>query len=205
MPMSKTNTFAVILLLSTALSPGAARAGLTETSSPTHVLGGAADSDPDQEADRRLFAVFRATQLSLSQVVEIAEKLHNGSRSADIRFETSGSPTYRVRTVKNDRVWENVIDASTGRVADKEIASSLKELDRDDLGNIIALRSVRQELADAVRVAERAASGRALSGGLQKEEGHLSFVVLVLSGDQLKEVSLEPPSVHRQGSGHRAR
>jgi len=53
-----------------------------------------------------------------------------------------------------------------------------------------------------VRVAERAASGRALSGGLQKEEGHLSFVVLVLSGDQLKEVSLEPPSVHRQGSGH---
>ena len=180
--MSTTNTFAAIFLLSAALAPGVARADLAETSPPTHVRSGAADSDRDQEADRRLFAVFRATQLSLGQAMEIAEKLHDGSRTADISFETSGAPTYRVRTVKNDRVWENVIDANTGRIADKEIVSSFKELDRDDLGNIIALRSVRHELADAVRVAEMAASGRALGGGLLKEDSHLNFVVLVLSG-----------------------
>ena len=203
--MSKAKKFAAMLLLSAALAPAVAKADLAETSPPTRGRSGAADIDRGQEADRRLFAVFRATQLSLGQAMEIAEKLHDGSRTADISFEMSGSPTYRVRTVKNDRIWENVIDANTGHVADKEIASSFKELDRDDFGNIIAWRSVRQELADAVRVAERAATGRALGGGLLKEDNHLNFVVLVLSGDRLREVTLGPPRALQQGSGHRAR
>jgi hypothetical protein len=59
--------------------------------------------------------------------------------------------------------------------------AEFRELDRDDLGNIIALRSVRQELAEAVRVAASAASGKALGGGLLKEDSHLSFVVLALA------------------------
>ena len=197
--MSKMNTFAAILMLSVALAPGVARADLTDAAPCAHARSRAADSNHDPEADRRLVAVFRATQLSLGQAMEIAEKLHDGSRTADISFETASLPAYRVRTVKNGQVWENVIDANTGRIAEKEIASSLNELDRDDLGNIIALRSVRQELADAVRIAESAASGRALGGGLLKQDRHLSFVVLILSGDRLKEVTLQPPKV-RQGA-----
>ena len=104
----------------------------------------------------------------------------------------------------DDEEWlgfENVIDANTGRIADREIASSF-ELIRDDLGNIIALKSVRKELADAVRIAESAASGRALGGGLLKEDRHLSFVVLILSGDHLKEVTLRLKRTAKgQGSG----
>jgi peptidase YpeB-like protein len=202
--MSKINVFAAILVLFVALAPGVAQADLTEASPTAPARRPIANGNRDQEADRRLFAAFRATQRSLGQAMEIAEKLHDGSRTADISFEAAGKPTYRVRTVKNDQVWENVIDANTGRIADKEVASSFKELDRDDLGNIIALRSVRQELADAVRVAESAASGKALGGGLLKEDSHLSFVVLVLSGDRLKEVTLQPPKVG-QGSGYRVR
>ncbi len=106
----------------------------------------------------------------------------------------------RVRTIKNERVWENVIDANTGSVSQAEIASSLKELDREDLGNIIALKSVRQELSDAVRIAEKVAAGNALAGGLMKQDGKLNFVVVVASGDRLKEVMLEPPRVGRQGA-----
>jgi hypothetical protein len=56
-----------------------------------------------------------------------------------------------VRTVRNERVWENVIDANTGSVREKEISSSLRELDREDLGKIIALKSVKQELSDVAR------------------------------------------------------
>ena len=202
--MSKMNVFAAILVLFVALAPGVAQADLTEASPTAPARRPIDNSNRDQEADRRLFAAFRATQLSLGQAMEIAEKLHDGSRTADVSFETASGSTYRVRTVKNDQVWENVIDANTGQIADKEIASSFKELDRDDLGNIIALRSVRQELADAVRVAESAASGKALGGGLLKEDSHLSFVVLVLSGDRLKEVTLQPPKVG-QRSGYRVR
>ena len=104
-----------------------------------------------------------------------------------------------MRTVKNERIWENVIDANTGRVTEKEVSSSLRELDREDLGNIVAMKSVKQELSDAVRIAEKAAEGSALAGGLMKQDGKLNFVVVIASGDHLKEVMLEPPSPQARG------
>ena len=115
----------------------------------------------------------------------------------------SGSPASRVRTVKNERVWENVIDANTGKVSDKEVVFSLKELDREDLANIVALQLIKQELSDAVQVAEKAATGNALAGGLMKQDGRLNFVVVVANGDRLKEVMLEPPKVAKQGPTRR--
>ena len=133
----------------------------------------------------------------------IAERLHNGSRAADVSFEISGPPVYRVRTIKNERVWENVIDANSGNVTQRETTSSLKELDREDMANIIALKWIRQELSDAVRVAEKAAAGSALAGGLMKQDGKLNFVIIIASGDRLKEVMLEPPKVGKQDTTHR--
>lgn len=53
---------------------------------------------------------------------------------------------------------------------------------------------------DAVRVAEKAAEGNALAGGLKQQDGKLNFVIVVASGDCLKEVTLEPPRVGQQGS-----
>jgi hypothetical protein len=55
-------------------------------------------------------------------------------------------------------------------------------------------------LSDAVHVAEKAASGKALGAGLVKQEGRLNFVVVVVSGDSLEEVLLEPPKGRGQGS-----
>jgi len=105
-----------------------------------------------------------------------------------------------VRTVRNERIWENVIDANTGSVTEKENSSSLRELDREHLGNIIALKSVAQKLSDAVRIAEKAGEGSALAGGLIKQDGKLNFVVVIACGARLKEVVLEPPRVGRQGA-----
>ncbi|WP_407159453.1 PepSY domain-containing protein [Bradyrhizobium sp. STM 3557] len=136
----------------------------------------------------------------MSRAIAVADHLHEGSKTTDINFESSGPPVYRVRTIRNARVWENVIDANTGSPTGKEIESSLKELDRDDLANIIALRWIKQDLSDAVQVAEKAAEGSALAGGLMRQDGRLSFVVLVASGDHLKEVMLEPPKVGKQSS-----
>ena len=66
----------------------------------------------------------------------------------------------------------------------------------EDRLNLIAMQSVRQELADAVFVAEDNTSGKALSGGLMNEAGKLNFVIVVLSGTKLKQVMLEPPSAN---------
>ena len=85
------------------------------------------------------------------------------------------------------------MDANTGSVTEKEISSSLKELDREDLSKIVAMKEVKQELSDAVRIAEKAAAGSALAGGLMKQDGKLNFVVVIASTDGLKEVVLEPP------------
>ena len=95
--------------------------------------------------------------------------------------------------IKNKQIWENVIDVVTGRAAGPEIACSLNELEVDERDNLIALRSVGQELSDAVAIAEKAAAGKAISGGMIKEKDQVNFVVVVLSDDRVKEVFLEPP------------
>jgi uncharacterized membrane protein YkoI len=198
--MPKKRLFALIVW-SAGLAATGAMADVTHTPLDAANRGVAAQRDADETAViHRLLEQFRTIKIPLSQAVAIAEHLHGGSRTADISFEISGPPVYRVRTIKNERVWENDIDANTGSVSQAEIASSLKELDREDLTNIIALKWIKRELSDAVRVAEKAAAGNALAGGLMKQDGKLNFVVVVASGGRLKEVMLEPPRVGRQRS-----
>ena len=197
--MSKKRLLAIMVLSATLAATGAI-ADVTHTLLDAANRGVAAQRDAEEAGVRRLLEQFRTIKIPLSQAVAIAEHLHDGSRTADVSFEISGQSVYRVRTVKNERIWENVIDANTGSVREKEISSSLTELDREDLGNIIALKSVELELSDAVRIAEKAAEGSALAGGLMKQDGQLNFVVIIANGDRLKEVTLEPPKVGRQGS-----
>ena len=116
------------------------------------------------------------------------------------RLNSPNSAGYRVITIKYGETWENLIDANTGRVVGPELASSLDEFGYDERSNIVALRSVAEELSDAVRVAEKAASGKAFGGGLMKQEGKLNFFVVVLSDGELKEVRLEPPKAGRKAS-----
>jgi len=201
--MSKKHLLAIMLLLSATFAAPRAIADVSERSADAHDRGGTTQGDTDEEAIRRLLEQFRAAQLSLSQAMAIAEKLHRGSRTVTIDFEISSSPGYRVTTVKNSEIWENFIDANTGSVEGAEIASSLQDLEGDDRVNIIALKSVSQELSNAVRVAERAASGKAVGGGLMKQDGNLNFVVVIVSGDRLKEVMLEPPTVSGKKSAAR--
>ena len=197
--MSKKQLLAAMLFLSIALSPPAARAELSRATTGVE-QGEALQEARGAEADRRLLEQFRVAQLSLAQAIEIAEGLHRGSRAAAAAFELSHSAAYRVITVQSGETWENLIDANTGRVIGPELASLLDEFSRDERSNIVALGSVAQDLSDAVRVAEKAASGKAFGGGLMKQEGTLNFFVVVLSDGELKEVRLEPPKAGRKGS-----
>lgn len=200
-PASMRRRFPIILLLSFAsvalVAPVPAAAPLPHVS-------------PDVEArhvtiDREL-ELFRTTELSLRQAMAVAEKLRKGGRIVDISFDgETTSPVYRVTTLENDQVWKDEIDANTGDIRGNGIVSLLKDLDTEDRNNLGALSAVRQELSDAVVVAERSTLGRAVSGGLMSEGGKLKFVVTVLSGDDLKQVILEPPQGRHQGSASRPR
>ena len=199
--MSRKRLFALVVWSATLAATGA----IADVAQPldSESRDAATQSDTEEMAVRRTLEHFRTTKVALSRAIVIAERLHNGSRAADVSFEISGPPVYRVRTIKNERVWENVIDANSGNVTQRETTSSLKELDREDMANIIALKWIRQELSDAVRVAEKAAAGSALAGGLMKQDGKLNFVIIIASGDRLKEVMLEPPKVGKQDTTHR--
>jgi peptidase YpeB-like protein len=150
----------------------------------------------DQQAVNRELVLFRGAAVSMSQAMAIAEALHAGATTADVSFDgASASPVYRVKTLHNDRVWHHAIDAATGKIVGGEAALPLKELDAEDRSNLAALRTIRHRLADAVRVAEQAAAGKAISGGLIRERSRLNFAIVVISGGDLKEVILEPPGV----------
>lgn len=197
--MSKKRLLAIIVLSATLAATGAI-AHVTYEPSDVANRGTAEQRDPEEAAIRRLLEQFRA-MIPLSQAVAIAERLHDGSKTADANFEISDPPIYRVRTLRNERIWENVIDAKTGSVTASEV-SSLRELDREYLGNIIALNSVEQELSDAVRIAEETTGGSALAANLMRQDGKLNIVVLIANGDRLKEVVLEPSKVRRGKSAH---
>ncbi|WP_433996102.1 PepSY domain-containing protein [Bradyrhizobium lablabi] len=151
-------------------------------------------AEASQPAINRELELFRGSTISLSQAMAIAEALHAGSTTADVSFDgASDLPVYRVKILHNDRIWQHAVDAATGRIVGGAAALPLTELDADDRNNLAALRAVRHRLPEAVRVAEHAASGKAISGGLIRERGRLNFAIVVISGSELKEVILEPP------------
>lgn len=182
-----------LLLLSSLLASSDAIADLTTASAGPLGLSGPEQQERNAGPDERYLAQFRAAPLSLTQAIAVAEQLHAGSRAAAVTFEISDRPGYRVRTVRNKQVWENVVDVITGRPIGLEISLSMGDLDGDERDSIIALRSVGQELSEAVTIAEKAAVGKAISGGLVKGKDQVSFVVVVLTDDRVKEVFLDPP------------
>jgi len=183
------------IALSGLLIAAPARAIVSAGNTPTALHD---ETDGDAAADRqavsREIERFRSSSISISQAMAIAEARHAGATTADISFDGgSGVPVYRVKTLHNDRIWRHTINATTGELMGGEAALPLAELDHDDRSNLAVLGTIRHRLADAVRVAEQAASGKAISGGLVRESGRLNFAIVVISGDDLKEVILEPP------------
>ena len=180
--------------------PAPVYAVASSTGEPASLPNEAGDSAAsDQQAVNRELELFRGSAISLSQAMAIAEALHAGATTADVSFDgASNSPVYRVKTLHNDRIWHHAIDATTGKIVGGEAALPLKELDAEDRSNLAALKTIRHRLADAIRVAEQAASGKAISGGLIRERGRLNFAIVVMSGSDLKEVILEPPGAARR-------
>lgn len=170
------------------------------TSEPASLGNEAEDgAAADQRALSRELELFRGATVSMSEAMAIAEALHAGSTTADVSFDGGAdSPVYRVKTLHHDRVWHHAVDATTGRIVGGEAALPLKQLDALDRGNLAALKALRHRLADAVLVAEAAASGKAISGGLVRQRSRLNFAIMVISGGDLKEVILEPPGAARR-------
>jgi uncharacterized membrane protein YkoI len=184
------NDLLAMFILIAAFVPGAALAELSEPPTATQDIG-AAEIDTDQTVLRQLLQLAREARVSVSEAIAAAEKLHDGSRTTQIGFEKPDSPEYRVRTVRGNVIWENNIDARSGRIIGKETTFSFGELSSDDRRDIDALRHVRPKLLEAVAFAEKATEGKAVGATLIDEDGTPNFAVVVISNDRLKQVMLE--------------
>lgn len=183
----KTNLFAMLVSMA-ALAPTGVMADIAE---PAGAAQNKCAADDAQKMIRQLFELSRQTQVSLHDAIAVAEKRHNGSRTVQIGFHRSAFPCYRVRTVRNDEIWENTIDAKTGRITGVERVLSFQKLGSEDRTNIKAIKHITQGMSEAVLVAERVVPGVAVGGCLVDDTVKLNFVVLVVSGDRLKQVKLE--------------
>ena len=81
----KNELFAIFILVA-AFVPGAALAELSEPPTAAQDLG-AAEIDSGQTVLRQLLQLAREARVSLSEAIATAEKLHDGSRIAQIGFE----------------------------------------------------------------------------------------------------------------------
>jgi uncharacterized membrane protein YkoI len=186
----RTSPLALILL--TLAAAAHADVGLDRAAMPVEQLR--TGKTVEQDALRRELDRFKAAPISLRRALTIAQDRHGGSRVVDVGFDGEHDvPVYQVKTHRGDILWQDAIDAHTGNIVGTEAVSSIAGLDKPDRELLVRLRAVRQELLDAVVVAERNTSGTAISAGLMMEQGRLQFVVVCVSGSDLKQVLLEPP------------
>lgn len=155
----------------------------------------AIDKDELQKQVEQEIRNFHSARISLRQALSITQSYLPKSRVVNISFnqESKSTPVYLVKSIQGDVLWELSVDAVSGQIAGSVTNTSLKDLDRDSQANLTAFRAIRQEMIDAVQVAERSATGTAISGGLLNEKGRLNFSIVVLVDDELKQVLLEPP------------
>jgi uncharacterized membrane protein YkoI len=137
---------------------------------------------------------FKAVPVSLREALQIVQGSRVGSRVIDVSFDGSADPfLYRVKTSLGDQIWQDTVDAETGALVRAESASNMTELEKPGRQVLVKLRTIRQDLPDAIVVAERNTRGKAVSAGILMDQGRLQFAIVCAVGEDLKQVLLEPP------------
>ena len=132
-PMSKQLLFAAMLSLLVCV-PSYANAALDDTA--TAAQRSESWNGVNVETVNQELELFRSVEVSLREALRIAGKLHAGSRIVDISFDGGfGSPVYRVKTFRQEQIYEDTIDAKTGQIIGKTTLSSLNGLHKEDQTN----------------------------------------------------------------------
>jgi uncharacterized membrane protein YkoI len=100
---------------------------------------------------------------------------------------------YRVKTYRHEEVWQGTIDASTGKIFGEEVVTPISRLDAKDKIELADFRTAGVNLYDVLSIAERFGNGKAVSAGLEEEDGRLIFLVVLVAADgTLKQLSVSP-------------
>ncbi|MEO8321458.1 MAG: PepSY domain-containing protein, partial [Bradyrhizobium sp.] len=82
-----------------------------------------------------------ADSLSVVDIITAVEKLRAGAAVLDVSFEPKeGQPLYAVRAYANGKVWDGLIDATSGAAVDEGTVIDESALDAEDKAELMALR-----------------------------------------------------------------
>jgi uncharacterized membrane protein YkoI len=165
-----------------------------------HESDGAAKPAPAQdvsESERTAIfqeiKVFANVQISVRDVIKIAEGRVSGAKVVDISFDGGGGRlAYNLLTYLNDEISAVTIDASTGKTIGDALVTPVSALHAKDRIELAGFNTAVIDLSDVVPIAEAYGSGKAVSVGLDEENGKLIFLVVVVTDGSLKQISVDP-------------
>jgi uncharacterized membrane protein YkoI len=138
-------------------------------------------------------AAVESARLSVADIIAAAEKLQAGARVLDVSFEPKdGQPAYAVRTYANGKVWDGLLDGTSGAAIDHGTVMDESALDAEDKAELAALRGAKITLRQALASAENATGGRALNAGLEQVRGRAVWEILIQSATKSQQIHIDP-------------
>jgi uncharacterized membrane protein YkoI len=138
-------------------------------------------------------AAVESARLSVTDIIAAAEKLQVGASVLDVSFEPKGGqPAYAVRTYANGKVWDGLLDGTSGAEIDHGTVMDESALDAEDRAELAALKVAKITLRQALASAEKATGGRALNAGLEQVRGRAVWEILIQSTTQSQQIHIDP-------------
>jgi uncharacterized membrane protein YkoI len=187
---------ALLVLLILLILPMSTRA---RESNGTTTLTPAQDfNESERAAVLQEIRVFANAQLSVRDVIKIAEARASGAKVVDVSFDGRADRlAYRVKAYLNDEISTVTIDASTGKTIGDAVVTPVSALDVKDKIELAGFSTAVIDLSDVVSVAESYGSGKAVSVGLDEENGKLIFLVVLVTDGSLRQISVNPDQQSR--------
>jgi len=150
------------------------------------------DSPASNSIEQEIHA-FKGAAFSIQEATKIVEEHLAGAKVVDLSFDGQGAvPYFNVKACHGDNIWDVVIDTSTRQIIRANILMPISQLDAEEKTRIAEFKRSRIDLSDAIAVAEQYGFGSAISAGLDRVDGRLIFRVVVVSGSELKDISIDP-------------
>lgn len=142
--------------------------------------------------------VFANAQISVRDEIKIAEERASGAKVVDVSFDGRADRLgYRVKTYLNDEISTVTIDAATGKTIGDAVVTPVSALDVKDKIELAGFGTAVIDLSDVVSIAESYGSGKAVSAGLDQENGKLIFLVVLVTDGLLRQISVNPDQQRR--------
>jgi uncharacterized membrane protein YkoI len=187
---------ALLVLLILSILPMSTRARESNgTTTPTPAQD---FNESERAAVLQEIRVFANAQLSVRDVIKIAEARASGAKVVDVSFDGRADRlAYRVKAYLNDEITTVTIDASTGKTIGDAVVTPVSALDVKDKIELAGFSTAVIDLSDVVSVAESYGSGKAVSVGLDEENGKLIFLVVLVTDGSLRQISVNPDQQSR--------